>query len=403
MVSRIDVTGTGHITAGGNVNISRTNIEKDLIGIEEIFVIADESFRSNVDESGLIYRGDEKVKYSSKELFTSLMQICIPFEASIRIPFQIVNILSDIKEYDEDKVVTTSDIRIAVVQCIGGLVYLNHTEEEVNMWTAAYIRRYGNPGNDFLIVIDNGQEKQLNHEYAQTVLIPHLLRRTIGPNECQVPQNSYPAIFSSTQIERMSREILRFVSVLNLYTIRYKTLIHLLQDLVLQPPHPWIVNKDTQRFAILYNIDRANHHLKLIIDSRNINNPALFNQAARECFMHLCAIILSYYGAFLGVNTRYGLLELIRLLRMKRKNPALWSYCNISEIDDDLKPLGCCAYSMVCRLERINHNLMGSDGADKFESLSNAARELAEIVVEICDIPQAKDKLGRTLRAKHRS
>ncbi len=395
----IDVSGSGNTTAGRDiieVCIKQNNNEKDFA---EFFKSADNLFRSRIEADGLIFRGKEKVRYSSEELFTSLMQIGIPIKAALNIPFQIVSTLSEMREFEYDKEFSTADIRVAVVKCIGGLIYHNHNDEDVNMWEAAYIRRYGNPGaNYFLIVLDNEEEKQLNHDYLQQVVIPHLLKRVIGPEECNLPHKQFSCIFSGAQIGRMSREIWRFVSFLNLYNIRYKTLINLLQDLILQPPHPWIVNRDTKHIVTEYNIERAVHHFKSICNPNKVPNPDLFNQSAKECFMHLCAAILSQYGAFLGVNTRYGLRELIRCLSLKNKNQVLWSCCKIISLESDLKSIGCSRRSMISRLERIKYNLdHREDGKEKFHSLSRGARELSEIVLELCHGYSSNMALKNTL------
>jgi hypothetical protein len=392
---KFGVNGSANITAGGSVNI--LNVDGSYTDIAEIFASADASFRTNVEESGILFRGDQEVVFSAEKLFSSLMQIGLPFEASIRIPFQIVPVLANLKDAEPDKTFTTSDIRVAVVHCIDGLVYQDHTVEEVNMWASAYIRRFGNPNNDYLMVIDNGEERPLNHEYAQSVLIPHLLRRIIGAEECNAPEEQFPEIFSTTQMDRMSREILKYVTALNVYCVRYKTLLYLLQDLVLEPPHPWIVSKESKATVANYNIRNADHHLLQLGRGTSVKNPALFNQSARECFMHLSAAILSHYGAFLGVSNRYGFLELIRLLKLRKSNLALWSYCAVREIEGDLRTLNCTVGSLLNRLERIMHNLNAPDGDAKYAGISLNAAQFAEIVVELCPGYEASAKLRRSL------
>jgi hypothetical protein len=402
----IEISGSHNITACRSIRIGDLKVyindnEKD---ITEAFKAADNLFRSEIKSDGLIFRGKEEIVYSCQELFTSLMQIGIPLNAEIRIPFHIVSALSGMRERDPDRDFSTSDIRVAVVNCIGGLVYEGYNEENinnenVNMWEAAYIRRYGNPGASyFLIVIDNEEEKPLSHKYIQEVIIPHLLKRVIGQEECTLLHKQYPCVFSSSQIERMSREIWRFVSVLNLYNIRYKTLINLLQDLILQPPHPWCVNRKTKDVVTEYNLERANHHLQSIRNPDNVSNPCLFNQSASECFMHLCAAILSQYGAFLGVNTCYGLKELKRFLSLKDKGQALWSCCKISQLERDLEAIDCSSESLRSRLERVQHNLNSRDNSEqKFCSLSKGARELAEIVLELCPGHPSTNAIKQTL------
>jgi hypothetical protein len=199
----------------------------------------------------------------------------------------------------------------------------------------------------------------------------------------------------------MSREILKFVRTLNLYSIRYKTLLNLLQDIVLQPPHPWIVNRQTKDAVTDYNIDKAQHHFRFIAHPELVTNPALFNQSAKECFMHLSASLLSHYGAFLGVSNRYGLLELIRILKLSRKNPALWSYCEIQQFESDLAKSECTLVSFQNRLERIKHQMESPDSQTKYTAVAKSAREFSALILAICSSYDATPKLHNALYTDH--
>lgn len=397
----IDVEGKSNVTAGRDVKIFSINGVSRNVG--EVFKAADDAFKAQIQENGMIKRGDKDIEYSSKSLFGSLMQLGIPFDASINIPFQIVSVLSDMLELNGRDKITTADIRIAVVECIGGLIYDNHTEEEVSMWSAAYIRRYGNPSSQSLLVNDNGDEKELTYDYVKKTVIPHLFKRIVGLEGRNNPISEYPVAFTSVTIDRMSNEIVRFFNTLNLYCIRYKTLINLLEDLVIEPPHPWIVNSKTKKSVTEYNLDRAAHHLALMKNQSAKNIPALFNQASRECFMHLSASILSKYGAFLGVGSRYGMLELRRILSLKDGNAALWEYCNLCDIDKDLDKIGCSTETIIARLNRILHQQNIPDKDGKFDALFKEAVELSEIVVDLTkSYPRANKKLQRTLASSRR-
>ncbi|MCP4675401.1 MAG: hypothetical protein GY854_07835 [Deltaproteobacteria bacterium] len=381
---KLDVTGNHNVAAGRDVNVFAEQKDDLPAGFRQMFRSADAFFRSRISQSGIILRKNDEIKYSSQELFTSLMQIGIPFEASINIPFQMLPQLEEIADANEDEYLSTSDIRVAVVQCINGLAYEEqYSEGQTAMWSTAYIRRYGNPNNQFVMVIDRGEEKALNYGYMKEIILPHVVRRIIGLQKYQDPISIYRSVLSSKMVNSMVREILHTVNTLNLYCIRYKALLYLLEDLILEPPHPWFVNCDTATKVVSYNCERASYHLDQMTRSFANSNAALFNYSSRECFMHLCAIVLSEYGSFLGVGSGYGLKELKRMLRIREGNPALWDYCRIGEIEDALSTIGSSTIILSRNLDNIRHHLETHDSAAKFESLMAAASQLLQLVVSM--------------------
>ena len=395
-----DVKGNRNNTAGRDVKITNNyHAEHHSSGVDAIFKAADEMFKNRVIENGCINRGGNEISYCSKSLFSSLMQLGIPYDTAINIPFQIIPLLADILDISEKETISTSDIRVAVVECIGGLVYENHTEEQVSMWSAAYIRRYGNPEKSSLKVHDNGQEIDLSYSYVKKVVIPHLYKRIFNIEGVLNPIQEYSEVFSAMHLDGMAKEIVRFSNTLNLYCIRYKTLINLLEDLIVEPPHPWMVNEKTMTNVASYNLERAAHHLNQVKKTYKQNNPAYFNQSIKECLMHLSASILARYGAFLGVGSKYGFVELRRALLLKVNNSALWKFCKLHEMESDLKAIGCSVDLLLSRLNRIMHQLHIPDTSAKYSALHKEASELAEIALSLTkDIGGDANKLlQRTL------
>lgn len=378
----VRVKGDSNLTAGRDV-VFKTTAAPGPENFSEIFKAADQRFCTELVSSGVITRKDQEIYYSSEELFTSLMRIGIPFEPSIRIPFQVIPVLEEIIEDREPKFLDTADLRIAVVRCISTLTFGGRSQEEVAMWSTAYVRRYGNPSNQFVKVIDNEREVDLNYRYLREVIVSHVVRRIIGAEKFSDPIQDFRVVFSSKMVDRMCREIVHTVNTLNIYSIRYRTLIHLIEDLGLEPPHPWLVNPDTMEKVCGYNAERARYHLGQLSEIPEGKSPAFFNQSARECLRHLCAIMLTRYGAFLGVGSRYGLLELRRLLTLKKRNPVLWEYCDISKIGEDLKAHGYSVRQLIKELERVWFNLNADDRLPKFLSLQKSAAEMAQLVVTL--------------------
>lgn len=385
MVNRNSIDGNRNLLVGGDLFVQLSlNDQSDIF--RQFFAAADARFKKEVSESGQIFRISKAVEYSSESLFTSLMQIGLPADVAVKIPLDIVSILRDIVDQNgSDELLSTADVRIAVVRAIEGLPSTGKfSTETASMWAAAYIRRYGNPDNEFVKVVDHGKEHDLNYEYIQSTLLPHLLNRILGLPREAAPIKEFNTIFSQSRVADMATEIMRSVNTLNLYAISYKTILFLIQDIILEPPHPWIVSESTLSKVVDYNFERMRHHLEKVNEQATKANLALLQHAFQEYFRHACAAILSMYGAFLGVGTRYGLVELIRILKMKKSNAPLWSYCRIQCIDDDLRSLGLNAPQLLDAVLRA-HGALNNPSADgkHLTSLRTNAEFLNSLVLSL--------------------
>lgn len=387
MINKKSIEGNRNFLVGGDLLI-QLSMNEQVDVLRQIFAITDQRFKNEVSESGQIFRISKTVKYSSESLFTSLMQIGLPANVALNIPRNIVSILKDIADQKKsDELLSTTDLRIAVVRAIEDLSCSGlFTPETTSIWATAYIRRYGNPDNEFVKVVDYGNERDLNYEYIQSTLLPHLLNRILGLPREAAPIKDYHTIFSRSRVEDMSKEIMRSVNTLNLYTISYKTILYLIQDIILEPPHPWIVSESTLNKVVKYNIERMGHHFEKMNETSARENLVLHQHSFQEYFRHACAAILSMYGAFLGVGNRYGLVELIRILKMNKSNTALWSYCRIQCIDNDLQSLG---YSTERLLDSTNRSqgLLNNPSADGkyLKSLLTNAKYLNSLVLSLQD------------------
>lgn len=96
------------------------------------------------------------------------------------------------------------------------------------------------------------------------------------------------------------------------------------------------MNEQTREKVVEYNIERMFAHYGKLSAKADRKCLSLLHHSSQEFFRHASATILALYGAFLGVGSRYGLAELIRVLAMKKQNLTLWSYCDIREIENDL-------------------------------------------------------------------
>lgn len=125
----------------------------------------------------------------------------------------------------------------------------------------------------------------------------------------------------------MAREIMHITGHLDLYSIRYKALIHLIQEILLQPPHPWLVSEETIPSVFEYNVERMEAHYQTLTELLDLSEvPSTSYHHLKEFFQHASAAILTRYGGFLGVGDHYGLLELNRTLALIYNDINLWHY-----------------------------------------------------------------------------
>jgi hypothetical protein len=310
--------------------------------LERFFTGIDIQFRQRVAHNGKLKRMARLVDFSSATLVGSLLELGLPLSLSLHVPSSVIDILETlIKDGIIDDEVESSHIRTAVVRSFDRLQENpEFSPDRIELTRSSYIRRYGNPDNQYLKVIDYGVEKDLNYSFITNELLPHVLKRILDTTDS--PVFLYKEVFTGSRMKEMAREVLYAAGQLNVYSIRYKSLIHLIQDLVLQPPHPWIVSKETEEDVYKYNLERMDSHFGAISDALQQDEiPSVSYHHLKEFFQHSSASILSRYGGYLGVGSQYGMLELTRTLSLLNGNIVLWDNCRISQIESDLEKLDC--------------------------------------------------------------
>ncbi len=336
------IGGNDNLLVGGDLVIHLSPAEQADI-FDKFFASADLRFKNEISETGKVFRISKQIEYSTEKIFTSLKELGVPTDIAIKIPLHIIDLLKDVLDtYDNKHIVTTADIRAAVVIALEGLSLTGRfTGDTTSTWAAAYIRRYGNPDCEFVKVLDHGTSRDLDYKFITTELLPHILSRTLGLPRCPEtePEILLSQVFSTNRLRTMSTEIVRLVNTLGLYSIRYKTLLLLVQDLALEPPQPWLVTPETQKKVVEYNIIRMHTYHQIIGSTSASRNFALLGYAHQEFFRHAGTTILALYGTFLGAGSHYGLSELTRMLSLKHQHLPLWSHCEIRSIETELQAL----------------------------------------------------------------
>jgi hypothetical protein len=382
-----NIRGDGNMAAAGNIYVQRiVDTYERVHKIGDLFSYVDNQFKE-ITGSNEVLRQDKKLSFSSEALCGSLVTIGIPISISFEVIESVLPLLRNFCDASHGSPceVSTNEIKRCVLQTLAGLQFRlplkenekTTTQEEVATWSTAYVRRYGGAGM-YLQIIDAGEVLDLDYDYLKERFIPHLLERVLGMEKGSDVVEKYSGFFTSSVIQKMATEIITFANTLNIYTINYKTLYFLAKEIVLQPPHPWMVNQQTIEPVVAYNIDRIKDHYDCICGEFSKTLPEYFLSAAYECVAHASATILAQYGCMLGVESKYGLTELIRMcqMKLKGKNIVMWEFCKLDDLENDLKKSGYTLQTFFLFLQRLYAALAPAynKSPDMHEIVSNATR-----------------------------
>lgn len=231
----------------------------------------------------------------------------------------------------------TSHIRKAVASSLYKLNQDLYSEDQIQAWGDAYVRRYGNPSSRILVLTENDIEP-LSYKFLKKKLLPALFETVIGSKQFSYLINSS----RKREEERMARQIIRAIKNLDLGRIHYQTLLDLSKDLALQPPHPWLVPKAFDYGSILYDYERASFHASKVRIMLKDGTTKDGNYPIRECIHHSSSGILAMYGVFMGCGYLAPFYNIIYHLKqiIDGNTDNLFNYSKIEALPSDLNSIG---------------------------------------------------------------
>jgi hypothetical protein len=317
-------------------------------GSPKYFDAIDQYFRLKLSALGYVERERKKEKFSSRSLYLSLVMTAIPPAQALKLIVKIIPLLEDKKSsLREDAVLTTTMIRHAVVSALDPMQQGNSKMSKISaQWSSSYIKRYGDPHKQCMYIEKGKVREELTYKFIESHLLPDLICEMFGATGSN-PLHSYHRIFSSNIVSQLCRDIYWRCNSLNLYSARYSTLLNLFIDVYLEPPHPTFVNEATMEYVVDYNKERFFAHLSHLDSAISPKSQVdQYIHSMTECFQHLCAAILSNYGAYLGLGRKYGLIELRRVLHLLEKAEMLeggclsvWEFCTLHRLKGDIELL----------------------------------------------------------------
>lgn len=322
---------------------------------------------------------NETVEFDSEKLFASLVNIGIPPRISIVIALNINPYIHEAIEAEGEQF-STAHIRKAVSYAILHMTELTLSRAQRQDLAAKYARNYGNPRHIHMVVLPDGATQPINYRYLIESFLPELVKKITG---ARVPLSG---VVSRNNFEHMADEILEMVRRLGIYHVRYSTMFALAEDLATQLPHPWFPTSEYQERIVSHDKQRIQHHLSVVFSDSA--SDVEFWRSAYECFNHCCSLILANYCCPIGGGTHAPSNTLRNITRLRadgeHQNLALWDFCEISDLEEDLADRGMTPSRFHSELKGMQKSI-DRMRPDKIEFVRNHLSALTDLAIALSD------------------
>lgn len=332
---------------------------KDTISrIEDVFVEYDkkiEELFGKIIDSKIKEGENNKVLFKSQKVFSSLMKIGIPIENAYQIVIHVLNniVIHEKNGLYNDKKLSTHEIRKIVAY---GILHCNLEGvplKTIEDWGDKYVRRYGHDSKRIKIYyMNSAQEDDLSYPFVRDKLLYDIAI------ELGIEKYTYSKKIRKSQLKYMSEDVIDFINNCNLYRIRYDILKGFVREMVLQPPHPWLVDAETAEEIRKYDIKAVEKHYLKIKEKLNTNDYSGEYYIICEILHHTCSSILAGYKEILGCKDLDAFVNLESIVRQMCNNEQdLVLDYNIAELPSDLEYIGVNFREFHLLLERIHENI----------------------------------------------
>jgi len=269
-------------------------------------------------------------EFNSSRMISSLGQIGIPIDASFKILNKAIAYIKTLPKGN----LTALDIRRAVANSIPTVAtHYDSNRHNSLLWADFYTRRYGDPDNRIIIVGPGNKSYELEYKFIENVLLREIFR-SVYKN----PINEFSEAVSSADKKRMVKEVFELVKALNIYRLNYSTLLQLVTEYVLHPPHPWFVHKESNIGTVVYDFKKATEHWEKIESYKKNEDWGSVIACVKEVIHHSCSGLLANYGIIMGCGENSTLVNLQRVISSIINNDYDFesSYSNIDKLVSDI-------------------------------------------------------------------
>lgn len=343
-----------------SINAVVLEVKQTVSRMEEIFAEFDEKIYelfgkiidSKINEDDM---KNKEVLFKSQKVFESLMKIGVPLENAYQIVICVLNnmIIHEKDGMYDDKTLSTHMIRKVVAYEILHCNLEGIPLKTVEAWGDKYVRRYGHDSKRIKIYYKGtSQENDLSYTFVKDTLLYDIA------TELGIEQYTYGGKIKKGQLKSMSEDIVDFINNCNLYRIRYDILKNYIREIVLQPPHPWLVTTDTAEMIRKYDIDAVDKHYSRVKEKLNNNDYSEEYFTICEMIHHTSSSILAGYREVLGCKDLDAFANLESIVRhMYNCEHDLILEYDIAELPSDLKYIGVDFSEFYYLLARIQINI----------------------------------------------
>lgn len=320
----------------------------------------------------------EKLTFKSNKIIRSLAAMGVPVEVGLKVLNMIIPALKDVTQSGEK--LTTFHIRKAVAEALFNLDAHEYSSLTIKNWGTSYSRRYGNPNKRITVIETDGTLVPLNFRYIKSVIIPQIIEKKYGRSYEEI----YKPLSINSSLDEMSEMIYEKVKSLGIFNIKVETLITLTTDLATQPPQPWFSDEYSKNTNIIYDLERADRHYRIITSENKSGIREQIRHSSVDCIDHICSAILIYYGLFVGagrLRPLNNLLKVISELIDSKYEMILNEITAVKNFEGDLRAVNLTLIEFASKL-KVHRDYLG-DREKNYENLIQSSVHIYNIGLDI--------------------
>ena len=224
--------------------------------------------------------------FNAWKIIGSLAGIGLPYPVALKLSITVVRRITS-EEFPCDNLVHSSTLKRIIHESILNChhFYPEIDEYDIGIWANRYTRHYDKDVGS--ILVDGNKEDPISYSLLKSEILKEVV---VGITDNEV----YFKKISTSDLEKMSSEIMKFVKSLGISRIRKNVLLDIISEYVSEPPHSWFVNNNRDEL-LEHHKEETNSYLQKL-DSSDEKNPALQVGAA----YHIFAAYLTIYDKYIG-------------------------------------------------------------------------------------------------------
>lgn len=264
--------------------------------------------------------------FNAWKIVGSLAGIGLPYPVSLRLAIKTVEQITS-NDYLADDLIHSSTIKSIIYENILSIhnTYPELSEYDIGIWANRYSRHY-NKDIGFSAV-EGDKEELISYNLLKNSILKEVIVRITG-NEI------YYRKITTSDLEKMSSEIMRFIKSLGISKICKEVLYEIIIEYVSEPPHPWFVNNNRKKLFEEHR-NEADRYMSYLINRSDIN-PIFQIEAA----YHIFAGFLTLYDDYIGC-TDIGPITIIKnsisQIGTKSDDNLPMRRCMLIQLKEDLK------------------------------------------------------------------